>query len=340
MKKVIITLAAVMVIILAWLLFSKYLVSRLDGTGAIDDTATTSVEILFTGDIMLDRGVRNAIARGGLTNLLSGVSQAFVNLDMAVGNLEGTVTEGESIALNNNEILRFTFDPSVLPELKAFGFKGFSLANNHTLDFGQEGYLETKRFLEENLLFSFGYPLNDRDHTYSLDLKGEKICFAGYHSLFRPAYGDVLEEIRALENDCTFTVVSAHWGDEYSDEESASQREAGRAFVDAGADLVIGHHPHVVQPVEIYKNRPIFYSLGNFIFDQDFSMPTRQGLIVRLALEKDTATYHLIPIEMSRAVLYFPEKEVFQPRMDILISELPEPMKTQADIDSVFSLSR
>lgn len=340
MKKILIALAVIAVLIFAWFLFSRYQVSNPDGTGEAGNTATTSVDILFTGDIMLDRGVRNAIAREGLTNLLSGVSQAFADLDMAVGNLEGTVTEKESIAVSNNEILRFTFDPAVLPELKAFGFKGFNLANNHTLDFGQEGYLDTRRFLEANGLFSFGSALNGRDLTYKLELEGEKICFAGYHSLFRPGYGAVLEEIKNFKNDCTFIVISAHWGDEYADGESVSQREAGRAFVDAGADLVTGHHPHVVQPVEIYKNKPIFYSLGNFIFDQDFSTPTRQGLMVRLAIEKDRATYHLIPIEMSRAKLYFPEKEVFQPRMDILISKLPEPLKTQADIDSIFSLSR
>ena len=299
------------------------------------------ITLLFVGDIMLDRGVRNALNREGVNYAFEGVRDLLTSADLTVGNLEGTFTDKPSVSVVDNKILRFTFDLSLATMLEDFGFDGFSLANNHALDFGEFGFEETQATLSQHGLFYFGSANNDKSNiSKRVTVKESEFCFVGYHQLFTASTLSVVTEITNLDATCDYTVVFAHWGEEYKDIENDAQRNIGRVFIDAGADLVIGAHPHVVQPVEIYKDKAIFYSLGNFLFDQDFSLATRQSLAVRLTLSEDEQQFHLIPIEMSRARLYYPEKESFQSRMNILISELPESHRTEADIDSTFSLPR
>jgi poly-gamma-glutamate capsule biosynthesis protein CapA/YwtB (metallophosphatase superfamily) len=298
-----------------------------------------SLSLLFVGDIMLDRGVRIAINREGADYPFGDVASLFDGHDLVVGNLEGTFTSNASLALPGSGVLRFTFDPALAQMLKKYKFDGFSLANNHALDFGRSGLDETKRVLAEAGFFSFGSPSNDLDISHAVKVGGESLCFVGYHSLFREAVQPVVSEIERLRPGCEYIVVYAHWGDEYQDSENSAQRRQGRAFVDAGADLVIGHHPHVVQPVEIYNGKAIFYSLGNFLFDQDFSLPTRQGLAVRLTLSKDSQSFDLIPIEMSRARLYYPG-ERYQSRMNVLTSKLPDALRDSVETTGQFTILR
>src|SRR3989344_4235466 len=299
------------------------------------------ITLLFVGDIMLDRGVRNALNREGAEYSFAGVRELLSSTDLLVGNLEGTFTDNPSISVVDNKVLRFTFDPTLAKMLKDFGFDGFSLANNHALDFGEFGFDETQATLSQHGLFYFGSANNDKSNiSKRVTVKESEFCFVGYHQLFTASTSSVVTELTNLAGSCDYTVVFAHWGEEYKDIENDAQRHIGRVFIDAGADLVIGAHPHVVQPVEIYKGKAVFYSLGNFLFDQDFSLATRQSLAVRLTLSEDEQQFHLIPIEMSRARLYYPEKESFQSRMNILLSKLPEPLRTEADIDSTFTLPR
>ncbi|MBX4189220.1 CapA family protein [Candidatus Parcubacteria bacterium] len=298
------------------------------------------IQILFVGDIMLDRVVRTTIDKNGFASVFEEVKNIFENIDMAVGNLEGTITANPSVSVKDHGNLHFTFDPSVALELKDLGFTGFSLANNHALDFGTEGFLTTQVNLSSAGLFSFGSPSNDITVSKQVEVKGQNICFVGYHALYKEDTQPVVLEITRLKPNCNFVVVFAHWGVEYSTTESTDQKREAHRFVDAGADLVIGAHPHVIEPIEIYKDKAIFYSLGNFIFDQDFSLATRQGLAVRLELGPSTETFHLIGIEMLRSKLYFPEKEAFQIRTNILTSELPVDLAKSVDVDGVFTLTR
>lgn len=298
------------------------------------------VDILFTGDIMLDRIVRKTIQTKGFEASFEKVKSIFEGTDLAIGNLEGTITANPSVSVKDFSVLRFTFEPTVASELKKLGFSGFSLANNHSLDFGQDGFIETQANISQAGLFSFGSPSNDVNLSEDIEIQGQKICFVGYHGLYKESTSPVVNEIQAIRSQCDYVTIFAHWGTEYTDVPTAAQRREGRAFIDAGADLVIGSHPHVVEPVEIYKGKAIFYSLGNFIFDQDFSLATRQGLAVRMTLAATSTTFHMIPIEMRRSTLSFPEKEAFQSRMNVLVSELPQELKRTADVDSVFTLPR
>jgi poly-gamma-glutamate synthesis protein (capsule biosynthesis protein) len=302
--------------------------------------APQTTKLLFVGDIMLDRLVRDTIDRNGLPYIVENIQPLFVDLNAAVGNLEGTVTDNPSISAKDYSKLKFTFASTTLPQLKGLGFTGVSLANNHALDFGPAGYDETVKNLEENNFFFFGSPLNNKNLSTIQKINGESLCFVGFHALYNPSTKSVLDEIVRIKPECTFLIVFAHWGVEYKQYESDAQRAAAHEFVDAGADLVLGAHPHVIEPVEIYKDKAIFYSLGNFIFDQGFSLATRQGLALRLELTKDTLKFHLIGVQMDKDHLVFPEKEAFQNETNVLISRLPEALKQTVDIDSVLELPR
>lgn len=297
------------------------------GQGEAD---ATPIRGLFVGDIMLDRTVRTTIERNGFEYPFEDIKNIFQGQDIVVGNLEGAITSKPSVSQKDFNILKFTFPSSDAMALKDLGFTGFSLANNHAHDFGQEGFLETLTNLGLSELFSFGSPANDKNLSTKVNVKGEDVCMVGYHALYSSTTTEAVEEIKRIKPGCGFIVVYAHWGVEYRDDENQSQREIGHELVDAGADLVIGTHPHVIEPVEIYKNKAIFYSLGNFIFDQDFSLATRQGLAVQMELGADKVTYGLIPIEMYRNKLSFPSKQDFASRMYVLTQELPSDMKNKA----------
>jgi len=109
--------------------------------------------------------------------------------------------------------------------------------------------------------------------------------------------------IREAGKESDLVIVNVHWGVEYKHQHNKIQAEYGRAFIDAGADLVIGHHPHVVQGMEIYNGKPIFYSLGNFVFDQYFSSDTQEGLAVGIEYGKDGAEISLYPMESKSSII-------------------------------------
>jgi poly-gamma-glutamate synthesis protein (capsule biosynthesis protein) len=284
---------------------------------------TQPLKIMFVGDIMLDRSVAAHAYAVGDGALFKGVEKLFVGSDVLIGNLEGTITTNQSISQADHSILRFTFDPHFANLLSQVGFTAVSLANNHALDFGRQGYDSTVNFLDKAGITAFGSPLNDSHILSILTLKGEEICLLGYHSLFDPTYRVLVEAIQGIRLSCDHIIVMAHWGEEYHHEPVAQQRESAHAFIDAGADVVIGGHPHVVEPLEIYNNHAIFYSLGNFIFDQGFSAEVKRGVAVGIEFTKDTTAYSLTPVttfqEASLATSTVREAVL----KDIVTTELP-----------------
>ncbi|MSR70747.1 CapA family protein [Candidatus Kaiserbacteria bacterium] len=260
------------------------------------------VRVLFVGDLMLDRNVaRSAEERGALSLFSSSTRALFADADVRVGNLEGTITNNHSIARRDNSILRFTFDPTLSATvLTSLNFQALSLANNHALDFADAGYMSTRSALQGLGINPFGHPLNTGGMlSASVESQGHDLCFVGYHSLFSPDTAPVVDEIAALRPGCWRLVVFAHWGDEYQGHSNTQQQEAARAFVDAGADLVVGAHPHVVQEVEVYRGKAIFYSLGNYMFDQNFSWEVTHSLAVRADFYADRTHFTLMPLTIQ-----------------------------------------
>ena len=259
------------------------------------------IRVLFAGDLMLDRNVARHATASSSAILFAGVAQLFNTADISVANFEGTITNNPSLAQADHTILRFTSKPPLAREaLAPLRLSAAGLANNHALDFGASGYNLTREYLQSWGIAPFGHPYDTPSLLSTMLLvRGKKICLVGYHELYDADTSSVVSEIRRLNPGCYRIAVVAHWGEEYRATATPQQRSEAYEFIDAGADLVIGAHPHVVEPVEVYKGKAIFYSLGNFMFDQDFSWATTHGLAVQVEWGETTTSFTLVPLTIE-----------------------------------------
>ncbi len=266
------------------------------------------LKIFAAGDIMLDRTMLLlAQKHNDFGYSFRMISSTLRQADLRVVNLEGPITTNKSISNGEGGArFSFTFSPKVTSTLKE-NFDVVSLANNHTTNFGFEGLEQTKKFLDEAGIEWFGDPNNRAGQQLSVivEKNGFKIGFVGHHQLIESGFENVLAEVQKIRPEVDIIIAYPHWGVEYvTTTPSLLQEKEAHALIDAGVDMVIGAHPHVIQPVELYKDRIIFYSLGNFVFDQYFSLETMQGLLLSLELEKDTENIDtritLIPVHISK----------------------------------------
>ncbi len=245
------------------------------------------VSVLVVGDIMLDRSVRNNINKIGFDVFFDGVRELISNVDLAVANLEGPFTTFPSVTANvKNGELKFTFDPALAPQMSSLGFDILGLANNHTMNFGREGYEMTKEYIKRSGMSYYGDPNNSSELSTVVNINGIRIGFVGFHEFTYVNFEKVFNEIERIRPEVDFLVVTPHWGIEYQAEPTEKMRKWAHEFIDSGADVVIGAHPHVIGNVEEYNSKKIYYSLGNFAFDQYFSVETSEGLAVKIDLEK------------------------------------------------------
>ena len=260
------------------------------------------VTLNFAGDIMLDRGVKNSV----LKNFNNDYGALFENLgllnkdDISFANLEGTAS---NLGVDGKSLYSFHMDPTVVPALAGAGIDVVSMANNHVGDWGRESYTDTLARLKENQIHYTGGGMNEAEaeEPVIIEKYGMKIGFlafsdvgpnwmkattdqAGLLLASNPRFSEIIQN---ASNKVDQLVVSFHWGDEYKTVHNARQEYLAHKAVDAGAKLIIGHHPHVVQDVEIYKDAYIAYSLGNFIFDQSFSTNTMQGMLLEIKIGRD-----------------------------------------------------
>jgi len=263
------------------------------------------VRVFFAGDIMLDRSVRVAADEKGGDFIFSCIAKRLREADYVVANLEGPITAnrsksvGSSVGDANNT--RFTFPTSTATLLKRHNIRAVSLANNHASDFGREGIEATMRYLREAGVGYFGDSLGDSVHSEG---GTPAITYIGYNQ-FDPRGAEISEEsalaaVRLARERGELPVVFAHWGDEYVPP-TALQKRLARDFIDAGAELVVGAHPHVVQSDELYAGKYIYYSLGNFIFDQYFREEVRNGFILDVVFdEAGVRSVEKIPVYLER----------------------------------------
>ena len=183
------------------------------------------------------------------------------------------------------------------------------MANNHIFDFGKVGIEESRKALKKAGVDWFGDPL-DKDkksfiyHTDPLNLVGKSVAFVGFNQFLGvDSIENTVEEIKKRKFDGDIVVVFSHWGDEYVSANDF-QKNTARGFIDAGADLVVGAHPHVIQESDVYKGKMIYYSLGNFIFDQWWNSDVKKGMGIELTIpsEKDKKiTTDTVFFESSRS---------------------------------------
>lgn len=279
-----------------------------DGKGAAqkEEQAEKPITILAFGDLLLDRYIKLYIDRHGADYPFENIKEILAGNDVVLANLEGSFTDYKPRPLDPNNT-SFTFDPALAAMLKRHNFNVLNLANNHVRDFGRAGFAQSQNYLTQSGIDYFGDYHNESGALVK-EINGQKVAFIGYHSLDNPATESTIEKIKTARQEADFVVAYTHWGAEYQNGFSKSQQEAGRQFIDAGADAVLGSHPHVIQPIEIYRGKPIFYSLGNFLFDQIFSFEVRHGLGVKIVLATNEVEYELVPTQMKNFQVVLPDE--------------------------------
>ncbi|MBD3281613.1 AmmeMemoRadiSam system protein B, partial [Candidatus Uhrbacteria bacterium] len=294
-----------------------------------------TLTLAFLGDIMLDRFVAERSRRAGFKNYpfvkIAGPNNEFFHgQDMVVANLEGPVTARRR-APNKGDV-DFMFDPEIAPLLKEVGIHAVSQANNHTLDQGRAGADESRKLLTDAGLAVFGDQVRD-DAVSALTViqsRGQKVALLGFNITDNPLnYQEAEDALKSAYEQARYVVVYMHWGAEYQSQPNMTQIELAHWFIDQGVDAVIGAHPHWMQSVEVYNNRPIIYSLGNFIFDQDWSRETNYGLIAGLTISPDLTEVQLHPIQIKASQPFVLQGEDRQTRLDRLANISHESLKDQ-----------
>ncbi|MBI1908490.1 CapA family protein [Candidatus Uhrbacteria bacterium] len=259
---------------------------------APDRIATLTV----VGDIMLARDVETAIAAQGIDWPYEEVKDLWADSDLVVGNFESTIRDAYRY---EGEVLAFDVIPAYVQGLVNAGFTHLSLANNHGDDFGSAVTDSTRGVIADLGITPFGDPLESELHIAHADAGGTSFAFVGFHAFIEDP--DVVASAIAREDEQGyFVIVMPHWGNEYQTTPSIAQVEAAQMFIDAGADLIIGAHPHVIQPIEVVDGVPVAYSLGNFVFDQDWSVPTQQGLLLTVTVTDAAITVMPTAIHVDR----------------------------------------
>jgi poly-gamma-glutamate synthesis protein (capsule biosynthesis protein) len=291
-------------------------------------TATEpAVTLAAVGDVMLGRTVGEAIGRYGADYPFQQVAAVLREADIAFANLEVPITAGGAPAQKDYV---FRTPPEAAAGLAGAGLDIVSLANNHVLDYGVVGLADTLAALGQAGIAATGAGEDEAAARTPaiLGVEGLRVAFLGYVQVpddsvsgfgeaelaagpDRPGVAwarreAVIADVEAAAREADLVVVSLHAGTEYQEEPSALQRELAHAAVDAGADLVLGHHPHVLQGIERYKGALIAYSLGNFVFDFDETdyahsgLPSAQSLILKVTLGREgVRDFEVLPVRID-----------------------------------------
>jgi len=278
--------------------------------------ASEEVFLVAVGDISFSRGVERIVKKQKDINYpFLKIRDYLKSADLVFGNLETPITQGSEIP--DFEMI-FRSNPGTEQALKQAGFSILSLANNHTPNFGEKGLKDTFNYLENASIKYVGAGQNGQEayQPIYIEKKGIKFAFLAYNDTdVVPAYYEastnragtafmridkMTEAVKEAKQKADFVIVSMHAGIEYDGKPNNSQINFAHTAIDAGADLVIGHHPHVVQTLEKYKGKYIFYSLGNFVFDQPQSEETKEGLAIKVYFAKNGINkISLLPVVME-----------------------------------------
>jgi poly-gamma-glutamate synthesis protein (capsule biosynthesis protein) len=257
------------------------------------------IHMLFVGDVMLDELPGKLIQRGG--DPFASFANLFQQADIKIGNLECAIgTRGRQ----EKKVYTFRANPRVTQVIKKY-FSAVSLANNHSGDYGPQAFATMLDLLDREHIayFGGGRDIRSAHQPFIVESHGKKIAILGYDEFLprsfealtdRPgvAWSDddyVLYDIKNAKTkyQADIVIVYPHWGWEYQKTASPRQERLAHLMIDAGADIVIGGHPHVTQNIETYKGKPVFYSLGNFVFNGFEDLDTTTGWALELTISAD-----------------------------------------------------
>lgn len=259
------------------------------GIGEDVPVASSSLSILFIGDMMFDRYIRKMSYKYGEDFLFSCISPLLLDHTVVVGNLEGPITTKPSTSMDSvigsPENYSFTFPTSTAALLFRNNIRIVSIGNNHIDNQGITGIVQTKKFLTDANVSFFGGLAGD-ETIYRTVESGVPISFIAYNQFGGEKEAVVQKSIKEEKASGRLVIVYAHWGEEYVGVTQAV-RATAQGFVDSGADFIVGTHPHVVQSHEVIGTTPAYYSLGNFIFDQYFDKDVMKGLALSVTISPD-----------------------------------------------------
>lgn len=303
----------------------------------------SDITIIATGDTMLGSWAQQVMIDSGYAYPFGRIQTHTESADIFFTNLEAPFGKtGKPF----DKKFTFQVKPDLVKVLSAGGINLVSLANNHTMDFGLPSLLETTTLLDEQQIqyAGAGRNLQEARRPAMMVIKGRKIGFLSYSLTFPeefwasdtsagtcfPYAEFVFGDVARLAQESDFVIVSCHWGQELLDTPKPYQIKLAHQLIDKGADLVLGHHPHIIQGMEIYKGKLIAYSLGNFIFGS-YSESARDSYLLKVTLlegSKETKA-QVIPISVyNKAVEFRPEllsgaeQESFFRKLKTLSSEL------------------
>ncbi len=296
----------------------------------IDDNVT----LYATGDIMVGRYIGKRMKSDGVNAPFEFIKGDLKKADIVFGNLESMIgvmkkdKKGVEEKSHYKKDYNFLAAPESAKALKDAGFTVVSIANNHSMDYGPKGITSTRKYLKEAGVsyFGAGKDLMEAREPVIIEKNGTKFAFLGYgvaHSNdvyagagragIAPFFRKYLKvDIKNAKLAADIVIVSIHWGVEYEAKPIKRQVKLAHDIIDYGADIILGHHPHVVQSLEFYKDKPIIYSMGNFLFDQK-SGRTKGGMIYGFEFKgSELASIEAMPL--GRVYTYYPKLAVGEVR--------------------------
>jgi poly-gamma-glutamate synthesis protein (capsule biosynthesis protein) len=288
--------------------------------------AADTLSIVMTGDILLDRGVRRVIEKRGVDHLFSTeVDAVFRSAQVVVGNLECPATK---INAPVQKFYIFRAEPEWLQALKRHGITHLNLANNHSIDQGRKGLLDTKQNIVKAGMVPIGAGRNMKEaaepvllakHPRKVWLLASlRLALENYAYLpdkpcvSQEPMDSLLRRVQRLRkaDPTAVIIVSLHWGGEHTLKPVPSQRHEAHMLIRAGADVLVCHHTHTLQTVEEFMGHSIYYSIGNFIFDPKKPINSEACIVrLKIAKGKDGLKVETIPIEIRQCVPYIVKKQ-------------------------------
>jgi len=273
--------------------------------------------------VMMGRYVEEVTEKHGYEYLFRYMKPYFANSDYVSGNYEHTALKEEVSNYKGADTpIRLNSNTSGVEAVKDAGFSVVSLANNHMMDYEEQGLLDTIDEFKSADMHYVGVGSNTAEAKNSIDyadVNGVRVATLGFTDVYGKdavsksdkagllnSNPDLLFEMigkarDAKQGNADLVVVNMHWGQEYSTSTTDRQKDLAKAIIDAGADIIIGHHPHVLQSFDVYKDGIIFYSLGNFIFDQGWTR-TKDSAMVQYHLANDgKASIDVVPLQIEEA---------------------------------------
>jgi poly-gamma-glutamate synthesis protein (capsule biosynthesis protein) len=267
---------------------------------------SSEAKILFVGDMNFDRYIRKVSYNQGGDFVFSCINNFLKDSDLVVGNLEGPITENASVSMftepGGDGNYTFTFPTNTAELLAKNNIKLVNLGNNHISNFGQEGISSTIKYLNEAGVNYFGLPREASaewgDDIYRTEIGGVKMSFISYNEFGGDSPEKVAQKISDEKSNGQTVLVYAHWGDEYS-EVPQRIKDIANLFVKNGADFIVGSHPHIILSSEKIGNTKVYYSLGNFVFDQYWDNNVSTGLVLELYIKSKPADWEITEHKVS-----------------------------------------